>query len=117
MLEDLIKNSLGTSIKDRASNIAILQEKLQVLKFIELLRKVEFLCLEFYKELTEQGVYPENYKDWETLENKVLELIDDMLAKEKDPKKREEYIGSKHMAKYVIHILLLHHLDNKSKND
>ena len=116
MLEDLIKNSLGVSITDRASRIDILSKKVKVLKFMDLLKKVEFLCGEFYQDLSSQNLYPQTYKEREALETELLKTIDGLLAEEQDPKRREEYIWAKHMVKYLIDILLLHHLDNKEKN-
>lgn len=109
-IEDYVKN-MEFSIKDRWSRIDSLKTKLRALLFMDFMKKVEALCAEFNNELKWRGVYPETYNDWKQIEKDLIKTIDDSMQKETDRKRLEEMVWAKHYIKYMITVMLIHHLD------
>lgn len=116
MFEDIL--NWFNNIKDRWWRIESLKAKLRAVLFMDMMKKVEALCCDYHKELKERGVYPETYDDWKAIENDIVRTIDIELERTDDMKMKEELIGSKHFIKYMINIMLIHHLDfSKDIND
>lgn len=109
-IEDIIKNDWTTLI-DRGKRINSLEKKLRAVLFMDLMKKVEALCCDFNKELASRWIYPETYEDWKQIEDDIVAVINKELEKTNDQRRTEELIWSKHFIKYMINIMLIHHLD------